>query len=124
MTPGKPESVSPISCRVVADREGDSRWWSFCLINDEDSPLGSAVLDKVCYEWGDQYLETKKPNERVKNLAPGDQARIWRDDGESETRIDLWLTIKHRGQKKRFVFGLPKLYKQTGNHLDGLGSGV
>ncbi|MBW3565528.1 MAG: hypothetical protein KY459_12450 [Acidobacteria bacterium] len=124
MTTGEPESVSSISCRVVAAREDDSRWWSFYLINDEDSPLGSAVLDKVCYEWADQYLETKEPNECVMNLAPGDRARIWRDDGESETRIDLWLTIEHRGQRGRFLFEFPKLYKQTGNHLDGLGPGA
>lgn len=106
-------SADSINGRVVAERESGGRLWNFYLSNVGNAPLRSAVLEQVAYEWGDQYMDKKTVDKRVKNLAPGERALVWQDDGSSELRTDLWF----RAGGKRWLASFPKLYRQQGNTL-------
>ena len=103
--------------RVVAERELDSRMWIFYLINDGGTMIESCELAAVRYEWGDQYVGGESPIVRLANLGPGARALIWRDDGSSEMRTDLWLRVTHQGLHAWLVFEFPRLYRQTGTTL-------
>lgn len=105
-------------CRVVATREANSRLWSFFLVNDGGAPIASAELAAVRYEWGDQYVGGESPRVPIGDLAPGARVLIWRDDGSSETRVDLWLRVTHQGQETWLLFEFPRLYKQQGTSLE------
>jgi hypothetical protein len=107
------EQNKSIRCRVVACREklDDGNEWSFYLINDSATPLNSALLYEVCYEWGDMG-NSEAANVRVTNLEPKASALIWRDDGSgAELRMDLWLRVETEGREARLYFGFPKLYR-------------
>lgn len=106
-----------LQCRIVATREAGSPSWGFYLINDGGAAIESATLEAVRYEWGDQYGGGESPAVRVAGLEPGARAPIWRDDGSSETRIDLWLRVTHRGAETWLLFEFPKLYRQKGTTL-------
>ena len=106
-----------LKCRVVATREPDSRLWSFYLVNDGESAIESAALEAVKYEWGDQYHGGESPDVHVTNLAAGERALVWKDDGSSEMRTDLWLRFVHSGEETFLLFEFPKLYRQTGTTL-------
>lgn len=115
------EEGERIRCRVAACREAmdDDKGWSFYLINDCDSPLDSASLDRVSSEWGD-FGYTVTPDVRVADLAPGAHALIWRDDGEYRT--ELSLLVRARGREARLSFEFPRVYRQVNMKLvDGLG---
>ncbi len=103
--------------RVVAERKRDSRMWIFYLVNDGGTLIESCELAAVRYEWGDQYVGGETPIVRLANLSPGAHALIWRDDGSSEMRTDLWLRVTHQGQQAWLVFEFPRLYRQTGTTL-------
>jgi hypothetical protein len=106
-----------LECRIVAAREPDSRLWTFSLINDGRSPIESAELAAVRYEWGDQYLGGESPGTQIGGLAPGVGAPIWRDDGSSEMRTDLWVRVRHQGLESWLLFEFPKLCRQTATTL-------
>jgi hypothetical protein len=110
-------AAAELQCRVVASREPSSRVWEFALINDGRAPIESATLEAVKYEWGDQYWGGEAPGVRVEALAPGGRAPIWRDDGDSEMRTDLWLRVRHGGVDTWLLFEFPKLYRQTATTL-------
>jgi hypothetical protein len=103
--------------RVVATREPESRLWTFHLVNDGPTPLASATLEAVKYEWGDEYRGGESPKLRVQALAPGAEAIIWHDDGRSEMRTDLWLTVTQGGVETWLYFEFPKLYRQQATTL-------
>lgn len=54
------------------------------------------------------------PSERQ---LPGARALLWRDDGGSEMRTDLWLLVSHRGVEAWWLFEFPRLYRQQGTIL-------
>jgi hypothetical protein len=118
------QSSDPIRCRVAACREAldDAKEWSFYLINDCDTPLDSAVLDQISYEWGDSG-NSEAANVHVTGLAAGAHALIWRDDGSgAEVRMDMSLLVRRRDREVRLLFEFPKLYRKTSLPLvDGLG---
>jgi len=99
--------------RVVAEREDGSPWWSFYLLNDGGDTIESLELTAVRYEFGDQYLGGKSPGTRIERLEPGERGLLWRDDGGSEMRTDLWLRVTQRGEEIWMLFEFPRLYKQT-----------
>ena len=104
-------------CRIVAERETGSPLWSFYLVNEGGAAIDAAELAAVRYEWGDQYVSGESPGVRIADLGPGGRALLWRDDGSSETRTDLWLRVTQRGLQTWLLFEFPKLYRQTGNTL-------
>jgi hypothetical protein len=106
-----------LECRILATREADSPLWTFYLVNDGAVAIESAELNAVRYEWGDQYVGGESPGVRIADLAPGARALIWRDDGGSEMRTDLWLRVTHRGLETWLLFEFPKLYRQQGTTL-------
>ncbi len=106
-----------LQCRIVAARESDSPLWSFYLINDGGVAIEAAELTAVRYEWGDQYMGGESPGTRIADLEPGARALIWRDDGSSEMRTDLWLRLTHQELEMWLLFEFPKLYRQTGTTL-------
>ena len=118
-----PESQS-VRCRVAACREelDDAMEWSFYLLNDGGAALDHVVLYEVGYEWGGA-ANSETVDRRVTNLAPGDHALIWRDDGSgAELRMDLWLRVRVRGREARLLFEFPKLYRKSDLPLvEGLG---
>jgi len=108
-----------LQCRIVAERESDSPLWSFYLTNDGEATIEAAELAAVRYEWGDQYTGGESPRVRVADLKSGSRVLIWRDDGSSEMRTDLWLRVTHQGLETWLLFEFPKLYRQTGTTLVG-----
>ena len=109
------EIVKPIRCRVAACRRSldDGNGWSFYLINDSETALELAMLDKVGYEWGDSG-NSVVANVRVTDLVPGAQALIWHDDGSgAELRMDLSLLVQMRGREVRLQFEFPRLYQKS-----------
>ena len=116
--------MEPIRCRIAACREslGDGREWSFYLINDSDAPLDSATLYEIDYEWGDMG-NSHAANARVKGIAPGAYALLWRDDGSgAELRMELSLRVQARDREVRMRFEFPKLYRKSDLPVvDGLG---
>jgi hypothetical protein len=104
-------------CRIVATREPDSPLWSFHLVNDGAETIASAELAAVRFEWGDQYVGGESPGVRVADLQPGERALLWRDDGGSEMRPDLWLRLTWQGLETWLLFEFPRLYRQTGTTL-------
>lgn len=106
-----------LKCRIVATREPDSPLWSFYLINDGETAIETAELEAVKYEWGDQYRGGESPHVHIADLAPGGQALVWKDDGSSEMRTDLWLRFAHGGLQTWLLFEFPKLYRQRGTTL-------
>lgn len=109
--------MNEVQCRIVATREADSPLWSFYLMNDGGTPIESAELAAVKREWGDQYLGGESPGVRISDLAPGARALIWRDDGSSEMRTDLWLRVTDHGRETWLLFEFPKLHRQQGTTL-------
>jgi hypothetical protein len=99
-------------CRILATREPGSPLWSFYLINDGGTTIESSELQAVKYEFGDEYRGGESPGVSVADLAPGGRALIWRDDGSSEMRTDLWLRMTHRGLETWLLFEFPNLYRQ------------
>ncbi len=106
-----------VQCRILAAREPDSPLWTFYLINDGEVAIESAELAAVRYEWGDQYVGGESPGVRVAALEPGARAPIWRDDGSSEMRTDLWVRVTQHGLEEWLLFEFPRLYRQTGTTL-------
>jgi hypothetical protein len=106
-----------LQCRIVAEREGDTPWWRFHLVNGGAATIESAELAEIRYEWGDQYVGGESPRVRVADVAPGDRAVLWRDDGSSEMRTDLWIRLMHHGVEIWLLFEFPRLYRQTGTTL-------
>lgn len=106
-------SPATLPCRVVAEREGTSPWWSFYLVNDGGTTIESVELTAVRYEFGDQYLGGTSPGTRIDRLEPGARGLLWRDDGGSEMRTDLWLRVARQDQEIWMLFEFPRLYKQT-----------
>jgi hypothetical protein len=104
--------IEEMQCRIVATREADFPLWTFYLINDGEATIGSVELAAVRYEWGDQYVGGESPGTRIARLEPGARALIWRDDGSSETRIDLWLRMTLQELEAWLLFEFPKLYRQ------------
>ena len=102
---------------MIATREPDSPLWNFHLINDGETAIETAVLEAVKYEWGDEYRGGESPAVRITNLAPGERALLWKDDGSSEMRTDLWLRFVQSGQETILFFEFPKLYRQSGTML-------
>lgn len=108
-----------VQCQVVATREPDSPVWSFYLVNEGSTVIESAILAAVKYEWGDEYVGGESPDVRVDGLSPAGRALLWRSDGESEMREDLWIRVTHRGLQTWLLFEFPKLYRQQGTTLIG-----
>jgi hypothetical protein len=106
-----------LPCRIVAERESGSPWWNFYLVNDGADPIESAELAAVRHEWGETYMGGESPAVRVIDLAPRGRALLWRDDGSSEMRTDLWLRVTHRARHLWLLFEFPKLYRQAGTML-------
>ncbi len=106
-----------ILSHVTATRLPESRRWSFYLINDGGMTIESAELAAVRYEWGDQYVGGESPGMRVVDLEPGAQALIWRDDGSSEMRTDLWVRVTDGTRETWLLFEFPRLYRQEGTTL-------
>ena len=111
--------MSPESppCRIVATRESGSPLWSFDLVNDGEESIVNPELAEVRYEWGDQYVGGESPGVRIADLGPGERALLWRDDGGSEMRTDLWLRVTWQGLDTWLLFEFPRLYRQTGTTL-------
>lgn len=109
-----------IRCRVAACPSGGS--WEFYLINDSDSPLDWAVLNRIGYEWGD-WSNTEDVDVRVTGLAPGAHARIWTDNGDgAELRMNLSLRVCMGKREGTLTFEFPKLYmKRNLPPVPGLG---
>ena len=108
--------MSELRCHVIATRETGGSVWSFYLVNDGESAIGEATLEAVNYEFGDAYRGGETPNKIVRNLAPGERALVWTDDGSSEMRTDLWVRIA----SVKLLFEFPRLYRQTGTMLESL----
>jgi hypothetical protein len=106
-----------LQCRIVATHEPNSSLWTFFLINDGGGTIESAELKAVRYEWGDQYVGGESPGGHIADLAPGARAVIWRSDGSSEMRTDLWLRVTHQGLDTWLLFEFPRLYRQQGTTL-------
>jgi len=106
-----------LQCRIVAERESNSPLWSFYLINDGGVTIETAELAAVRYEWGDQYVGGESPGVRIADFGPGARALIWRDDGSSEMRTDLWLRLAHHGLETWLLFEFPRLYRQAGTTI-------
>ena len=106
-----------LQCRIIATRETGSPLWSFDLVNDGATVIESVHLAAVKYEWGEQYRGGESPGVGVADLAPGDRATIWRDDGSSEMRTDLWLRVQQHGLETWLLFEFPKLYRRQGTTL-------
>lgn len=100
---------------MAACRESlnDRKEWSFYLINDSDTHIDSAVLSTIWYEWGD--LATKESVcSRVNNLAAGEHALIWRDNGDgTEFRMTLSIRACVGEREVNLNFEFPKLYHLT-----------
>jgi len=108
-----------LRCRVVAERESlTSPWWRFYLVNDGGATIASAELAEVRYEWGEVYMGGSSPGVRIADLEAGRRAEIWRDDGGSEMRTDLWLRVTHQGADIWLLYEFPRLYRQTGTTLE------
>ena len=118
------ETSPHVRCRIAACRESlqDGNEWSFYLINDGDRPLDLAVLEEVSYEWGDTG-SSEPGRTRVKDLAPGAHALVWRDDGSgAELRMELSLRVQLGEREAQLRFEFPKLYTMSGLPVvDGLG---
>ena len=118
------EKHDPIRCRVAACREAldDGKEWSFYLINDSEVSLDLAVLYSIGYEWGD-WGNVEAAEVNVTDLAPGENALIWRDDGSgAELRMELSLRMRVRGREVQLQFEFPKLYRMSNLQVvDGLG---
>ena len=109
--------MKPPPCRIVATREPGSPLWTFHLVNDGAEAIDSAELAAVRYEWGEVYVGGESPGVRVTDLGPGERAWLWRDDGGSEMRTDLWLRVAQQGREIWLLFEFPRLYRQTGTTL-------
>src|SRR5215470_3031171 len=96
-------SLEP-SCHVLATREPDSPLWTFHFVNDDETAIESVELVAIKYEWGDQYVGGKSPAVAVADIEPGARVPICQDDGSSETRVDLWLRVTHRGLETWLLF--------------------
>lgn len=114
----------PVRCRMAACREAldDGKEWSFYLINDSQVAFDSAVLYAVGTEWGDMG-NSEATDVRVKDLAPGAYALMWRDDGSNaEFRMDFSLRVLVHGVEVRIRCEFPKPYRLRNPQLiDGLG---
>ena len=110
-------SFIEFNCRIVATREPDSPLWSFYLHNEAATAIESVTLEAVKYEWGDQYRGGESPQVHFTNLAPGERVLLWKDDGSSEMRTDLWLRVANSGLETFLLFEFPKLYRQSGTIL-------
>jgi hypothetical protein len=106
-----------IRCRVVACPEAfeDGKSWSFYLINDSDEVLDVAVLETFGHEWGD-FGNSVHPEVKVTDLAPGNNALIWRDDDEE---LRMWCTLKVQvaAREAELLFEFPILYKRRSGGL-------
>lgn len=101
----------PLRCRLAACREnlGDGASWSFYLINDDAIALPLAVLYEISSEWGD-IGRAQTADVRIRELAAGAHARIWRDDGELRTELALLIQTARGVRRVRFEF--PRLYNR------------
>ena len=119
------ENKKTIHCRVAACYEpsDDDNEWSYYLINDCEVSLDEAILYLIEYEWGGAANE-EHPDVVIKDLRPGANALIWRDDGSgAELRMGLFLRVRVGDQQERCSFEFPKtLYRKRNMPLvDGLG---
>ena len=99
---------------MVACRESlnDGKQWSFYLINDSDTHIDSAVLNDIWYEWGD-LANNESVSSHVTNLAAGEHALIWRDDGDGTEFRMVFSVIACIGEREvNLSFEFPKLYRQ------------
>jgi len=104
-----------IACRVAAclDPGDDRKRWSIHVLNEGSAPF-DVVLRKFGHEWGDAGGATR-PNAKVKNVKPGESARIWRDNDE-EMRMWGELVARSGNEQQAFLFEFPLLYR----HMDEL----
>jgi hypothetical protein len=102
-----------IACRVAACLEpGDDRkQWSIYVLNDGTAALGEVVLRKFGHEWGD-LGGAVEPGAKVRDVAPGSSARIWRDNDE-EMRMWGELVVRCGDERQAFLFEFPLLYRHT-----------
>jgi hypothetical protein len=97
-----------VACREDLD---DGNEWSFYLINDGGTPMESAVLFAVDYEWGNSG-NREDVEVAVSALAPGSPALLWRDDGSgAELRMEFSLRVCIEREETTLSFEFPKLYR-------------
>jgi hypothetical protein len=98
---------------MVACREAlsDGNEWSFYLINDSDTEIASALLSNICYEWGD-FANNELVSSRVTNMAAGEHALLWRDDGSgAELRMIFSVLAYVADREISLSFEFPRLYR-------------
>ena len=105
-----------IACRVAAclDPGEDRKQWSIHVLNDGPARLDEVILHKFGHEWGDSGGSTQ-PDACVESLAPGANARIWRDN-DDEMRMWGELVVRSGEERQAFLFEFPLLYR----HMDEL----
>lgn len=109
------EQTNEISCRVVACPEslGDGLEWSIYLLNDGGEKLDEVVLKTFGHEWGDMG-DTKHPDVRVTDVAPGASVLLWRDN-DDEFRMWLKLLVRVKDREVELMFEFPMLYRRKEN---------
>lgn len=109
------EEKNEIRCRVAACPEalGDGKEWSFYVLNDGGLPLDEVFLKAFGHEWGDMG-QTKHPDVRVADVAPGASALIWRDN-DDEFRMWLSLLVRSGDREVELLFEFPMLYRRKGS---------
>ncbi len=97
-----------IVAAVPFDEPGDNFCWAFHVINDDDAPIDSIVVESVHYTWGDNG-NSEAVGTRAGPIAPGASLEVYREI-DTELRTGLVLVVTSAGQTDRVYAEVGRLY--------------
>jgi hypothetical protein len=106
--------MDKIRCRVSVRREdlNDGKTFSLYFINDSTFPLDHVIVRNVGTEWG-ALSDNHEINLHLQNLAPGAEARIWRDDDDAaELAMYACATVEAMGRRVALTFDITRSYRK------------
>ena len=82
--------------------------WAFYVINDDDEPIDSVLVERVHYEWGD-FGNSEDIGIRYAGIAPGACLEVHREVA-TEVRTGLSLILAIAGVEHRIYAEVGRLY--------------
>jgi hypothetical protein len=101
---------------IVAAVPTDDHRWAFHVINNDDVPIDSVVVESVHYTWGDNG-NSEAVGTRSGPIAPGASVEIYREI-DTEMRTGLVLVVTSAGQTDRVYAEVGRLYLPPRQRLE------
>jgi hypothetical protein len=90
--------------------------WAFHVVNDDDVPIESLIVEKVHYEWGD-FGNSDTVDAHFGAIAPGASLEVYREI-DTELRTGLTLLVTSAGQSHRVHAWVGRLYAPATRRLE------